>query len=139
MSTNVTLNGTVGRDPELRFTPAGKAVATISVVTSRGVKNDDGKWENHEETWWRVTAWEKLAENITETVRKGDPVIVVGRAFTEKYTDKDGNERQVLKVNAYNVAVDLSRRTATVHRVDSSKSSGSWSAGSVAEDDIPPF
>lgn len=139
MSTNVTLNGTVGRDPELRFTPAGKAVATVSVVTSRGVKNDDGKWENHEETWWRVTAWEKLAENITETLRKGDPVVVVGRAFTEKYTDKEGNERQSLKVNAYNVALDLSRRTASVHRVEASKPSGSWSAGSVSEDDIPPF
>lgn len=116
MSTNVTLTGTLGRDPELRFTSSGKAVATLSVVTSKSVKTDDGKWENHEETWWRVTAWEQLAENVAETLLKGDPVVIIGRAFTEKFEDKEGNERQSLKVNAYNVALDLKRRSASVNR-----------------------
>jgi len=116
MSTNVTLTGTLGRDPELRFTASGKAVVTLSVVTSKSIKNDDGSWENQEETWWRVSAWEKLAENVAATLLKGDPVVVVGRSFMEKYEDKEGNERQSLKVNAYNIGLDLKRRTAQVER-----------------------
>lgn len=145
MSTNVTLTGTLGRDPELRFTRDGKAVATLSVVTSKSVKADDGKWENLEETWWRVTAWEKLAENVAETLLKGDPVIIVGRSFMETYEDKEGSQRQSLKVNAYNVALDLKRRSATVNRErrDAAPQAPSrapepdaWAAGA---EDTPPF
>lgn len=141
MSTNVTLTGTLGRDPELRFTPSGKAVATMRVVTSKSVLNKEtDKWENEEETWWSVTAWDQLAQNIVETLLKGDPVIVVGRTFMETYTDKDGNERQSLKVNAYTVGLDLKRRSAAVARTPRGpKQGGSFSAGSVSEDDEPPF
>ena len=117
MSTTVTLNGRLGQDPELRFTAAGKAVVSLNVVTSKSVKGDEGKWTETETTWWRVTAWEKLAENIAETLLKGDPVVVLGRAFTETFTDKAGVERLSLKVNAFNVALDLGSRTADVNRV----------------------
>ena len=146
MSTNVTLTGTLGRDPELRFTPSGKAVATLSVVTSKSVMDEDTKkWVNEEETWWRVTAWEKLAENVAETLLKGDPVIIVGRSFMETYEDREGNQRQSLKVNAYNVALDLKRRSATVNRErreNASKGASRpvdndpWAGG---QEDEPPF
>ena len=140
MSTNVTLTGTLGRDPELRFTPAGKAVVTLSVVTSKSVKTDDGKWENHEETWWRVTAWDQLAENVAETLVKGDPVIVVGRSFMESYRDKEGNDRQSLKVNAFNVGLDLKRRQATVLREQQTRPSQAPSGASTGDpwgEDVP--
>lgn len=136
MSTNVTLTGTLGQDPELKFTQAGKAVVTLSVVTSKSVKNDAGQWENHEETWWRVTAWDQMAENIAETLTKGDPVIVVGRSFLEGYTSKDGEPRQSLKVNAYNVGLDLKRRQATVKRVESSRASSAPVADPWASSDF---
>lgn len=140
MSTNVTLTGTLGRDPELRYTPAGKAVVTLSVVTSKSVKTDDGKWENHEETWWRVTAWDQLAENVAETLVKGDPVIVVGRSFMESYRDKEGNDRQSLKVNAFNVGLDLKRRQATVLREQQTRPSQVPSGASTGDpwgEDVP--
>ncbi len=143
MSTNVTLTGTLGQDPELKFTAAGKAVVSLSVVTSKSVKTDSG-WENSEETWWRVTAWEKLAENIVESLKKGDPVIVVGRSFMDSFTDKTGAERQSLKVNAYNIGLDLKRRSVTVNRIvrDSSPATAPdaddpWAT--PAQDDAPPF
>ena len=143
MSTNVTLTGTLGQDPELKFTAAGKAVVSLSVVTSKSVKTDSG-WENSEETWWRVTAWEKLAENIVESLKKGDPVIVVGRSFMDSFTDKAGAERQSLKVNAYNIGLDLKRRSVTVNRIvrDSSPATAPdaddpWAT--PAQDDAPPF
>jgi single-strand DNA-binding protein len=141
MSTNVTLTGTLGRDPELRFTPSGKPVVSLSVVTSKSVKTDDGKWENHEETWWKVSAWDQLAENIAESLRKGDPVIVVGRSFMEPYKDRDGNDRQVLKVNAFNVGVDLKRRQVSVSRVARDKApvaDDPWSGASEVLVE-PPF
>ena len=143
MSTNVTLTGTLGQDPELKFTAAGKAVASLSVVTSKSVKTDSG-WDNSEETWWRVTAWEKLAENIVDSLKKGDPVIVVGRSFMDSFTDKTGAERQSLKVNAYNIGLDLKRRSVTVNRIvrDSSPAAAPdaddpWAT--PAQDDAPPF
>ena len=143
MSTNVTLTGTLGQDPELKFTAAGKAVVSLSVVTSKSVKTDSG-WENSEETWWRVTAWEKLAENIVESLKKGDPVIVVGRSFMDSFTDKTGAERQSLKVNAYNIGLDLKRRSVTVNRIvrDSSPATAPDSDDpwvTPAQDDAPPF
>lgn len=143
MSTTVTLTGTLGQDPELRFTQAGKAVASLNLVTSKSAKGDDGKWVDSETTWWRVTAWDQMAENIAETLRKGDPIIVVGRAFMESYEDKSGAERQSLKVAAYNVGLDLRRRSASVSRDRqpvNSKSVGSDDPWAVSvQDEIPPF
>lgn len=139
MSTNVTLTGTLGRDPELRFTAKGKAVVTLSVVTSKSVLDEStNKWVNEEETWWRVTAWDKLAENIAETLLKGDPVIVVGRAFMDSYDGKDGEKRQSLAVNAYTVALELKRRSAAVNRVK--RDGGAPSARPAADQwDQAPF
>lgn len=138
MSTNVTLTGTLGRDPELRFTPSGKAVATLSVVTSKSVLDEKtNKWSNEEETWWRVTAWESLAENVTETLLKGDHVIIVGRSFMESYEDKDGNQRQAMKVNAYTIGLDLKRRSASVNRGERKASKPVVSEPEL--DEVPPF
>lgn len=143
MSTTVTLTGTLGQDPELRFTKAGKAFASLSVVTSKSVKGDDGKWSDSETTWWRVTAWDTMAENIAETLQKGDPVIVLGRTFMETFEDKAGVERQSLKVAAYNVGLDLRRRSASVSRdkkpfhVQSVTNDDPWAV--PVQDDIPPF
>lgn len=139
MSTNITLAGTLGRDPELRFTPSGKAVATLSVVTSKSVLDEKtNKWSNEEETWWRVTAWESLAENATETLLKGDQVIVMGRSFMESYEDKDGNQRQSMKVNAYTIGLDLKRRSASVNRGER-KASKPAVAAEPESDELPPF
>lgn len=141
MSTNVTLTGTLGRDPELRFTAKGKAVVTLSVVTSKSVLDEStNKWVNEEETWWRVTAWDKLAENIAETLLKGDPVIVVGRAFMDSYDGKDGEKRQSLAVNAYTVALELKRRSAAVNRVKRDGGAPAQSAAPAADQwDQAPF
>jgi len=143
MSTSVTLIGRVGTEPELKFTNSNKAVASFSMVTSRNYKDDAGDWQETETTWWRVTVWDKQGENVTESVRKGDNVIVQGRAFMDTYTDKDGFERQSLKVQAYNVALDLKRATASAKRIE--RSAGNTGVTPVddwmtpGQNDIPPF
>ncbi len=107
MAGDVTLRGRLGRDPELRFTQTGKPVASLSVVTDRRQKDADGNWESVDTTWWRVTCWDQLAENVAETLTKGDAVIVVGMASLQEYEGKDGDTRQSLSVNAWTVGTDL--------------------------------
>jgi len=139
MSTSVTITGNLTADPDIRFTKAGKAVVRLSVATSRRVQTEAGGWSDTETTFWSVTAWEQLAENVAESLSKGDPVIVVGRAFMDQY-EKDGVTRQVLKVNATNVGPDLRRRTASLKKVERSRDvpvADVWS--SPVQEEEPPF
>ena len=100
MSANITIEGRLGGDPELRFTKTGKAVASLSVVTSKSSKGQDGKWEESETTWYSVDAWETLGECAVESLRKGQSVIITGRLYSEKITTKEGKEILLLKVRA---------------------------------------
>ena len=97
----ITIIGNVGKDPELRFTTAGKAVAKFSVATTRG--KDDKK----ETTWHNVVVFDEQAENVCEQVKKGSRVLVMGRLNKEKYTDKNGNERESVEIVADDVCVSL--------------------------------
>lgn len=84
----VILLGNLGRDPELRYTQSGKAVANFSMATS--VKKKDGTEETE---WHKVTAWEKLAELVSRLCVKGTKVYVEGSLKTREYEDKQGNRR----------------------------------------------
>ncbi len=125
MAGDVTLRGRLGQDPELRFTQSGKAVANLSVVTDRRQKDRDGNWESVDTTWWRVTCWDQLAENVAEALTKGDAVIVVGMASMQEYEAREGGVKQSLAVNAWTVGIDL----RWLRRPDrsTSKSGDNWS------------
>ena len=84
--------GSLGKDPELRYTPAGVAVAGFNVATSDKIKGKEGAWEERTE-WHRVTLWGKLAEIAGEYLAKGKLVYIEGRLQTRKWADKDGVER----------------------------------------------
>ena len=116
--TTLTITGNLINDPELKFTNSGKAVATFTVITSKSKKNQDGTWENTDVTFWNVKAWDKLAENIADTLRKGMTVIVQGTAVQENWDDKNtGEKRSRLGVTAWNVGVDLKRHNYQVTMV----------------------
>jgi single-strand DNA-binding protein len=140
MSTDITLVGRLGGDPEIRFTQAGKSVASFSLVTSKSTKQPDGSWVESETTWYRVEAWDTLGENVVESLRKGYQVIVKGRVFMDTYTTKDGAERQSLKVNAYAIGPDLKRgvfQKVETAGVAARPIDDPWST--PVQDDIPPF
>jgi len=141
MSVNVTLEGRIGGDPEIRFTKDGKAVASFSMVTSKSTKQGE-QWVESETTWYRVSAWDSLAENVTECLAKGDAVIVTGRVFMDSYTDKEGVEKQSLKVTAYNVGPALKRnqwkRGEAVQRTSAPVAADPWMT-LEPKDDTPPF
>jgi single-strand DNA-binding protein len=91
--------GNLGKDPELRKTPQGKSVCEISVATNERRKNKAGVYEDLP-TWFRVTLWEKNAENASRYLKQGSPIYVEGRLSLEEWTDRDGAVRQTLEVRA---------------------------------------
>jgi single-strand DNA-binding protein len=113
--TTLTITGHLASDPELRFTPNGKAVATFTVISSKSVKKPDGTWENTDVTPWTVKCWNKTAENIADSLRKGMGVIFQGSATWASWDDKTtGQKRGKMEVTAFNVGIDLKRHTVAV-------------------------
>lgn len=96
----VILMGNLGRDPELRHTPSGMAVCSVSIATSSRRK-DKTSGETIEDTQWhRVVFYDRLAEIAGEYLKKGKPVYIEGRLKYGKYTDKDGIERNTTDIVA---------------------------------------
>jgi single-strand DNA-binding protein len=144
--TQVTIVGNVGQDPELRFTPAGAAVVSLSVaVTPRRLDRESGKWIDGPATWYRVNAWRGLAENVAETIVKGMRVIVVGSIAARDWkNEKTGETGTAWEVLADAVGPDLTWATAKVHRASRKGDNvpppeDPWATGSHAAGDEPPF
>jgi len=95
----VILVGNLGRDPEVRYLPSGDPVANITIATSSKYKGKDGNMVEETE-WHRVTFFGKLAEIVSQYLKKGRPVYVEGRLKTRKYTDKDGVEKYATDIIA---------------------------------------
>lgn len=93
----VHLTGRVGRDPEIRYTNDGKPIARMSVATSERRKDANGEYVEKTE-WHTVVAFNKLGEIAEKYIRKGDPVAVIGKMQTRKYTKKNGDEGWVMEV-----------------------------------------
>lgn len=116
MSTTIQFTGHLGHDPELRFSEAGVAWVKLRVAVNRRVKRGD-EWQDATPTWWDVTADKDLAENVDASLRKSDPITVVGRVITEEYTDKKtGETKTATKVRADQIAVPLAKHTVTIRK-----------------------
>jgi single-strand DNA-binding protein len=116
MSSTMTLTGRLTAAPELRFSPAGVAVAAFTVVTSRRVKDQTtGEWSDADTTFWDCKAFKQLAENLVESLDKGMEVIVVGRAVQESWEDKQtGQKRSKIAVRVDAIGPSLRGATARV-------------------------
>src|SRR5947208_1964528 len=98
----VMIIGNLGKDPEMKYTPQGTAITTFSVAVSRNRKSPEGQVIDETE-WFRVVAWERLAETCNQFLHKGSKVYVEGRLQTRKWTTPEGQERQIVEV----VATDM--------------------------------
>jgi single-strand DNA-binding protein len=95
----VFLLGNIGRDPELRRTNSGKAVATFTLATSeRGGRGDDSRTE-----WHRIVVWDRLAEQCDQYLSKGRQVFIEGRLQTRNWEDRSGGKRQTTEIVAHTV------------------------------------
>ncbi len=91
--------GNLGRDPELRYTPQGVAVCNFSLATNEKKRDKSGELQDVT-TWFRVTLWRNQAENAAKYLTKGRPVYIEGRLGVEEWTDREGNNRHTLEVQA---------------------------------------
>lgn len=97
----VILVGNLGKDPEVRYTSGGKAVADFSIATSESFGKGSEREEQTE--WHRVVVWDRLAELCGQHLRKGSKVYVEGKIQTRKWTDKQGAERFTTEIIAKQV------------------------------------
>jgi single-strand DNA-binding protein len=95
----IILVGNLGRDPELRYTPQGKAVCSFSMATNEKRRDKSGELQDVT-TWFKVTLWGNQAETASKYLAKGRPVYIEGRLRIEEWTDRDNNNRFTLDVQA---------------------------------------
>jgi single-strand DNA-binding protein len=136
----VTLIGNVGKDPEIRYTTSGVAIANFSLATTEKWNGKDGSQQEKTE-WHRVEVFGKMADIVRDYVTKGKQLYIEGQIVYEEWNDKDGNKRNTtkIKLSGYNSKLILlgggksgseprQERTAPVNRDN----------GPI-DDDEPPF
>jgi single-strand DNA-binding protein len=130
----VTLNkmmiiGNLGADPELRYTPSGKAVANLRVAVNDRVRNAAGEWQDDTQ-WFNVEVWDDAAERAAERMRKGNKVFAEGQLRAREWEGKDGQKRTSLEIRF--------ARVQSLERRDPGEG-GSFSVGaSEGSMDAPP-
>lgn len=99
MLNKVMLIGNLGKDPELRYTQKGTAVATFPLATSKHWTDKDGNKQEKTE-WHHIVVWQKLAETCDEYLKKGSKIYIEGELQTRKWQDQDGNDRYSTEIVA---------------------------------------
>ena len=113
--TTLTIVGNLTADPELRFTPAGHAVADFTVAsTPRNYDRQAGQWRDGEALFLRCTAWRHLAEHTAESLTKGTRVIATGRLRQRSFELSEGVTRTVTELDVEELGPSLRHSTARV-------------------------
>lgn len=123
---SITLVGNLPRDPEIRFTATGRAVASFSMGVGRRYQVN-GEWQE-QTSWFNVTAWGQLGENAAATLVKGSRVVVTGRLEQREYTSREGEKRTAIDVIADELGPSLRWATATVVRTPKQEGQGGGAA-----------
>jgi single-strand DNA-binding protein len=141
---HTTIVGNLVEDPEVRFTSSGIAVANLRVAVTQRVQQD-GQWRDGDTSFFKVNVWRGQAENLAESLGKGDRVMVTGRLRQRSWETPDGEKRSVTELEADGVGASLKWATAKVERT-SQRGNGDRNAGRErpAErggdfSDAPPF
>ena len=146
----ITLKGRAVDALELRFTPGGKAVASVRVAASESKKNDRGGYDDGGRFFANVTLWEADAEAAAEAgIEKGDPVLVSGVIFEREYETRDGNKGKSLEIKFATIAKIPPRQKQQGQSQPRQQPAGDpWGAPQAApdpwgappaSDDEPPF
>lgn len=144
MYQKIVIVGNLGRDPEMRYTPAGKAVTNFSVATNRKYTGSNGE-KVDETVWWRVSVWGKQAESCNQYLSKGRKVLVEGRLTADPktggpriWTDNSGEKRASFEISAITVQFLSARGESDGN--GSGDGDDSWDdVGSAGGDDDIPF
>lgn len=136
----VMLIGNLTRDPELRYTPSGTAVATFGMATNRSWTSGDGGERQEDTQFHRIVAWSKLAEICEQLLFKGRKVYIEGRLQTRKWTTQDGQQRETTEVVAENMMI-LDNRTRDGGEDNSHSQEDDWvdvsGDDTIKEEEVP--
>lgn len=125
----VTLTGNITRDPELRFTPSGQAVATFGLAVNRRWQNrQTNEWEE-QVSFFDVKCWAQMAENVSESLSRGTRVVVSGRLEQRSWETENGDKRSKVEVVADEIAPSLRWATAQVSKNERRDGDGGGSYG----------
>lgn len=125
----VELVGNATRDPELRFTPSGAAVATFGLAVNRRWRNQQtNEWEEAV-SFFDIVCWREMAENVAESISKGTRVIVTGRLEQRSWETDQGEKRSKIEVIADEIGPSLRWATAEVTRNERRDGGGSGGGG----------
>jgi single-strand DNA-binding protein len=134
-SNYITFIGNLTDDPDLRFTPSGAAVCSFRVASNRRWTGKDGQ-QQEETTFLNANCWRDMAENVAESLSKGDRVIVIGRVKVRSYENREGQTVWVTEIEADEVAPSL--RWARTNVSKSSGSGGGGASGGGFDSSAPP-
>ncbi|MGY2747351.1 single-stranded DNA-binding protein [Arthrobacter sp. UYCu723] len=126
--TTITVIGNLTNDPELRFTPAGSAVANFTIAsTPRTFDRASSEWKDGETLFLRAAVWSEAAENVAESLTKGMRVIVTGRLKSRSFETKEGEKRTVIEFEVDEIGPSLRYTNAKVNRSQRSNQGGQGS------------
>jgi single-strand DNA-binding protein len=112
---HTTIIGNLVEDPEVRFTNTGTAVTNLRVAVTQRIQQD-GQWRDGETNFFKVNVWRGQAENLAESLGKGDRVMVTGRLRQRSWETPEGDKRSVTEIEADEVGASLKWATAKVER-----------------------
>ena len=137
MYQKIIIAGNLGRDPEMRYTPSGQAVTNFSVATNRQYTASDGQLVK-ETTWFRISAWGRLAETCNQYLKRGSKVLIEGRLNADPqsggprvYTRQDGSSGASFEITADTV------RFLSTRAEDESYQASAPASSQMEDDDIP--
>ncbi|WP_103348958.1 single-stranded DNA-binding protein [Amycolatopsis sp. CA-128772] len=140
--TTITVVGNLTSDPDLRFTPAGAAVANFTVAsTPRTYDRESGTWRDGDAMFLRCSLWRQYAEHVAESLVRGTRVVVHGRLRQRSYDTKEGEKRTVTELEVDEIGPSLRYATAKVTKISratGAEGSSAWTPEPVAVGD-PPF
>lgn len=128
--TVITIIGNLTADPELRFTPAGAAVANFTVAsTPRSFDRQTNEWKDGEALFMRCSIWREAAENVAESLTRGSRVIVSGRLTQRSYETREGEKRTVVELAVDEIGPSLRYATAKVNKANRGGGGGGFGGG----------
>ena len=138
MESTMTLTGYVGQNIELRQTRTGVATVSFRMGTTPRIKTASG-WIDGATTWTNVVCYRALADNVAQSIKRGDPVIIHGRVRTQVWTDPQGGEHEKTVLEAQSVGHDLNRGVSAFTKAPRSKDESMAPDSSVhtPEDSMP--
>jgi single-strand DNA-binding protein len=130
--TVLTVIGNLTDDPELKFTPSGAAVANFTVAsTPRTFDKQTNEWKDGTALFIRCSVWRQVAENVAESLQKGQQVIVHGALNIRNFERQDGSKGTSVEMNVYEIGPSL--RFATAKVTKASRSGGGGGGGGFSE------